>query len=94
MSDSNDSSQIPQSTTFGTIGFLANNPLVADDPSKDKHFVSDYFFEILFFLQIQARKIMIPIMKILKDKGMIYNQNRLHLMIKIFVIENQLPLVV
>jgi hypothetical protein len=56
MSDSNDSSQIPQSTTFGTIGFLANNPLVADDPSKDKDFVSDYFFEILVFFRSKPEK--------------------------------------
>ncbi len=56
MSDSNDSSQMPLSTTFGAIGFLANNPLVADDPSKDKHFVSDVFLKFFFFFRSKPEK--------------------------------------
>jgi hypothetical protein len=37
MSDNEDISQVSQSTTFGTIGFLANHPLIVD-PSKKKLF--------------------------------------------------------
>lgn len=42
MSDNEDTSELPQSTTFGALGLLMNNPL-ATDLSKKKFFVFNFF---------------------------------------------------